>query len=99
MSLSDPQLQTDVLARDRESYRIFHQHLGFARQAFWEAVFSELLLRVRDICVAAHANQDLPFEKLVQELQPERDLSRNPLFQVMFVLQNAISSFMDFPGL
>ena len=61
--------------------------------------FSELLLRVRDICVAAHANQDLPFEKLVLELQPERDLSRNPLFQVMFVLQNATSPFTDFSGL
>jgi amino acid adenylation domain-containing protein len=58
-----------------------------------------LLVRVRDLCVAADSNQDLPFEKLVQELQPERNQSRNPLFQVMFVLQNATRPFTGIPGL
>ncbi|GHO57926.1 non-ribosomal peptide synthetase/type I polyketide synthase [Ktedonobacter robiniae] len=50
--------------------------------------FSTLLATVREICLEAYAHQDLSFEQIVDALQPERDLSRSPLFQVMFVLQH-----------
>ncbi|MBW4630463.1 MAG: amino acid adenylation domain-containing protein [Iphinoe sp. HA4291-MV1] len=61
--------------------------------------FGELLNRVRDMAIDAYAHQDLPFEMLVEALQPERSLSHTPLFQVMFVLQNAPMSVVEPTGL
>ncbi len=61
--------------------------------------FEELLDRARRVCLDAHAHQDVPFEHLVKTIRPERNLSYNPFFQVMFVLLNAPMSDLDLPGL
>jgi non-ribosomal peptide synthetase component F len=61
--------------------------------------FTQLLERVREITLGAYTHQELPFEWVVGELQPERDLSYSPLFQVVFSFQNAPSPALELTGL
>jgi len=61
--------------------------------------FRDHVARARTECLEAYADQDLPYERLVEALQPERELTRNPVFQVMFSLQNAPTRVPDLPGL
>jgi amino acid adenylation domain-containing protein len=64
-----------------------------------DPTFEQLLQSVRDMTLDAYANQDVPFERLVEELQPLRDLSRSPLFQIMFSLVNVSSQQLKIEGL
>lgn len=64
-----------------------------------DPTFNELLRRVREVALGAFENQDLPFEKIVSELRPERSLGHSPIFQVMFVLENAPARPVKIQGL
>ena len=64
-----------------------------------DPTFRELLHQIKETTLGAYAHQDVPFEVLVEALQPERDLSRNPIFQVLFQLENTPRRTLQLPGL
>ncbi len=93
---------TPIAGRNREETEnligCFINMLTLRTQLDGQPTFAELLQRVRAVTLGAYAHQDIPFEKLVEELQPMRDRSRSPLFQTMFILQNAPLGPIELPG-
>src|SRR5262245_49871427 len=63
-----------------------------------DPTFLELLKQVREVCLDAYTHQDLPFERVVEEINPQRDLSRNPLFQVMFNMADTSERVLKLAG-
>jgi amino acid adenylation domain-containing protein len=77
----------------------FLNTLALRIDASGDPSFNELLKRVKRTSLDAYAHQDLPFEKLVEELQPERDMSHTPVFQHMFIWQESSDANLTLPGL
>ncbi len=78
---------------------LFVNNLIFRTNLSDNPSFTNFLQQVRDVTLNAYANQELPYEYLVEQLQPERNLSYNPLFQVMFILHNTPTQTIDLSGL
>jgi aspartate racemase len=101
--LSDILVGTPIAGRSRPETEsligFFVNTLVMRSDLSGDPTFTELLARVREVALDAHAHQDVPFEMLIEELQPVRVLSHPPLFQVMFVLENAPMPRMEVAGL
>ncbi|HLO83824.1 MAG TPA: amino acid adenylation domain-containing protein, partial [Nostocaceae cyanobacterium] len=94
---------TPIAGRDRTETEaligFFVNTLALRTNLAGHPSFVELLSRVRQVCLQAYTHQDLPYEQLVEVLQPERDLSHTPVFQVMFALQNAPMEELSLPDI
>src|SRR6185437_7121931 len=87
------------LAETESLIGLFINPLALRVNVSGDPTFRELLTRVKDTALSAYAHQDFPFETLVKEVQPDRALTHNPIFQIMFVLQNEPIPPLEFGGL
>ncbi|QSJ14564.1 condensation protein [Nostoc sp. UHCC 0702] len=94
---------TDIANRNqietKELIGFFVNQLVLRTDLSGNPIFREILQRVQEITLEAYAHQDVPFDKLVEVLNPKRDLSRTPLFNVKLVLENTQSPTLEFTGL